>query len=194
MKTVWFLLFFIGYQVASAEEFVYDMSVFGFKFGRMVVSRIALNDSTEQYSLVAHGKTNFLWMKREDETRQVVVYQNGKLLSSDYLQMESGVKKHWTKVQWNGKDYDVDSDRGKRKFSESPLYSVLSLYFSPHAQRSKIFYEAESTYITPKYTSKNTVELVGRENSKTIYHFAEGEVQKIEVHLSIATVMMERAN
>ena len=80
------LLFFLLLcsSVVSAEEIVFEMSVFGFTFGSMVVTKTRENDSTELYTLNAKGKTNFLWMKREDETIMEVRYRHGKLLSSSY--------------------------------------------------------------------------------------------------------------
>lgn len=185
-----FLLLCSG--VVSAQEIVFEMSVFGFTFGKMVVTKTSENDSTELYTLRAKGKTNFLWMKREDETIYEVRYRHGKLLSSSYLQIETGITKHWTKVQFDGHQYVVDSYRGKRSFTQAPDYSVLSLYFNPLNRRSKIFYEAESDFIPLKYKDENTVELKGSDGSKTIYHFSNGTIKDIEVHISIATVHMKR--
>lgn len=168
------------------------MSVFGFTFGKMVVTKIRENDSTELYTLNASGKTNFLWMKREDQTLLEVRYRNGKLLSSSYVQIESGVTKHWTKIHFDGLKYLVDSYRGKRSFSEVPDYSVLSLYFNPINKRSRIFFEAESDFVALKYKEENAVELKATDGSKTIYHFRNGKIDDIEVHISIATVHMQR--
>lgn len=177
-----------------AEEIVFDMSVFGFTFGKMVLTKTKENDSTELYTLVAKGKTNFLWMKRKDETYYQVRYRNGKLFSSSYTQIESGVTKHWTKILFDGKKYLVDSYRGKRSFTEAPDYSVLILYFKPDFKRNKVFYEAESEFIELKYKDANTIEQKSPDGSKTIYRFINGKIKEVEVRLAIATVHMHRIN
>jgi hypothetical protein len=187
-----FLIFYCS--TLSAQQLVFDMSVFGFTFGKMVVTKTTEDDSTELYTLHAKGKTDFLWMKREDETTYEVRFRNGKLLSSHYKQIESGVTKHWTKVLFDGQKYQVDSYRGKRNFTEAPDYSVLSLYFNPHQNRGKIFYEAESDFTNLNYGDDDEVEIKGSDGSRTIYHFKNGKVSEIVVHISIATVRMKRIN
>lgn len=178
----------------SAEEIVFDMSVFGYTFGRMVVTKINENDSTILYSLKAKGKTSFLWMKREDETRYEVRYRNGKLLSSDYIQIESGVTKRWTKINFDGRKYLVESSKGTKTFTTVPDYSVLALYFKHPDKRTKVFYEAESNYLDIKYKEVNTLETKAADGSRTIYYFRNGQLNELEVHLPIATVHMQRVN
>ena len=46
-------------------------------------------------------------MKREDETNYEVRFRNGKLFSSIYVQIESGVTKHWTNILFDGADVKV---------------------------------------------------------------------------------------
>ncbi len=192
-KTILFFLLLCSSAV-SAEEIVFSMSVFGFTFGKMVVTKTKENDSTELYTLNAKGKTNFLWMKREDETRYEVRYRNDKLLTSSYIQIESGVTKHWTNISFDGKKYLVDSYRGKRTFNEVPDYSVLTLYFKQPVKRSQVFYEAESHFIDLKYKEANTVEMKADDGSRTVYYFTNGKLNEIEIHLSIANVHMNRIN
>ncbi len=192
-KPFLFLLLLLSLH-ASAEELVYEMSVFGFTFGKMVVTKNKIDDSTEVYTLNAKGKTNFLWMKREDETRYEVRYRNGKLLSSTYIQIESGVIKHWTNITFDGTKYLVDSYRGKRTFTEIPDYSVLTLYFKQPVKRTQVFYEAESHFIDLKYKEDNVVEMKADDGSRTVYYFTNGKLNEIEIHLSIANVHMNRIN
>lgn len=52
-----------------AEEMVFKMSVFGIRCGTMTVTRTIENDSTELYTLHAKGKTDFLFMQREEESK-----------------------------------------------------------------------------------------------------------------------------
>jgi hypothetical protein len=193
MNKVLSVIFILVIRTVSAQEITFNMSVFGFTFGKMVVTKTAENDSTTVYTLNAKGKTSFLWMKREDETRYEVRYRNGKLYSSDYVQIESGVTKKWTKIIFDGKKYLVDSQRGKRTFTEAPDYSVLALYFITPGKRTKVFHEAEGNYVDLKSKEDNTVE-TKTDESRTVYRFKDGKLNELVVHLSIATVNMQRVN
>lgn len=194
MQKYCFVFFFFFSVCVSAQQVVYDMSVLGFSFGEMVVTRTIENDSTELYTLNAKGKTNFLWMKREDETIYQVRFRNGKLLSSTHKQMESGVTSQWTKMLFDGKTLHVDSYKGKKSFTGSPDFSVLQMYFKPLQNRAKVFHEAESEYVNLVYRKDGTVEMKIANGSKTIYRFANGKIAEMEVHLPIATVHMKLLN
>lgn len=189
-----FLIFIFCSSAIFAEQVVYDMSVFGYTFGRMVVTKSMENDSTELLTLNAKGKTNFLWMKREDETIYEVRFRNGKLISSMHKQIESGALKQWTNIVYDGKQYQVNSYRGKKSFAEVPDFSVLQMHFYPLQKRAKIFHEAESKFFPLVYKDNGKVELKISDANKTIYSYNKGRIEEMEVHLSIATVKMTRVN
>lgn len=99
---------------AQAETIVFDMSVFGFKFGQMVLTKSVENDSTEVYTLNAKGKTDFLWMKREEESIFKVEYRNGKLFSSDFEYLNKGEREKWSTVRFDGFKYIARSCIGSK--------------------------------------------------------------------------------
>lgn len=158
----------------------------------MTVTRQQENDSTELYTLLAKGYLKILWMERNDETRHTVRFQNGKLLSSVYTQVETHVIKKWTNVSFDGTKYVVDSYRGKRTFTEAPVFSILSLYFNSAKNIQRIFYEAESDFATVKHPDENTVEIKTSDGNRSIYKYVNDRLQEMEFHISIATVYMRR--
>lgn len=174
-----------------AQKMVYEMSAFGIKFGTMTVTKTIENDSTDLYTLHAKGYLKVLWMERNDETRYTVRYRHGKLISSSYAQIESGVTKKWTNISHNGTQYVVDSYRGKRTFTEAPVFSILRLYFSDPSRIDRIFYEAEANYAKVKHTA-NAVEIQSNDGNRSIYKYVNGALQEMEFHISIATVYMKR--
>ena len=104
------------------------MSALGIDFGLMTVTKTVEKDSSETYTLKAKGYLKVLWMERDDETRNTVRYQNGKLLSSSYTQMESNVTTNWNTVTFDGKNlssgvyfYKLESDN----FSEVKKMSLI---------------------------------------------------------------------
>lgn len=175
----------------SAQTITYDMTVLGSKFGKMVVSR-RVQDSTELFTLDAKGKATILWMDFENETIQEVRYKGGKLISSSYKEIENGKTKKWNKVAYDGRQYQVESHAGKRSFNEVPSYSVMSLYFYDPQQRSRIFHEAEAGYTGLKRIDANTLEIRNADGSRSVYHYDGGKLNKMEFHLTIATVYMNR--
>jgi hypothetical protein len=113
---------FVWQSAAYAQQYTFSMSAFGINFGKMVVTKTQENDSTELYTLNAKGYLKVLWMERNDQTLYEVRYRHGKLLSSSYKQTESGELKKWTKVAYDGTKYVVDSYKGKRTFTEPPVF------------------------------------------------------------------------
>ncbi|MBS1684436.1 MAG: hypothetical protein JSS76_06765 [Bacteroidetes bacterium] len=194
MKRSYVIIFLSVITTAvSAQTIVYDMTVLGSKFGKMVVSH-KVQDSTELYTLNAKGKATILWMDFENETIQEVRYKGGKLVSSSYREIENGKTKKWNKVSYDGHQYQVESQSGRRSFSEVPLYSVISLYFTDPMQRSRIFHEAEASYTGLKRVDANTLEIKNADGSRSVYRYEKGKLNTMEFHLAIATVYMRRTD
>ncbi|MES2620020.1 MAG: DUF6134 family protein [Bacteroidota bacterium] len=190
-----FLVFTWGFCNATfAQKIVYDMSAFGIHFGKMTVIKTKEDDSTDLYTLDANGYLKVLWMERKDQTLYEVRYRNGKLISSSYTQIETGKVGKWTKVHFDGTKYMVDSYRGKRSFIEAPAFSIMTLYFNNPKNIHRIFYEAESDFTEMKHPDENTVEIKSSDGNRSIYHFLNGVMNKMEFHISIATVHMKRIN
>jgi len=184
------LLVFIGSH-AMAEEITFNMSVFGFTFGQMVVSKTMENDSTELYTLNAKGKVSFLWMKKEGSTKYEVRFRNGKMLSSSYIRIVNGETEYWNEVRFDGEKYQVESNKGNRHFTEIPDYTVLALYFDPITEHTRIYCEAETEFSTLT-NQKGGFELKCTDGSRTSYHLENGKVNRLDIHASLATVKMKR--
>lgn len=188
------LFFLVLSNTLFAQQLVFDMSAFGITFGKMTVNKVKENDSTDLYTLRAKGYLKILWMERDDETLHEVRYRNGKLFSSTYTQIESKKIKKWTNVSFDGSKYVVDSYRGKRTFTEVPVFSILTLYFSNPANIQRVFYEAEANFTTLMHPDKNTVEMKTSDGSRSVYRFVNDVLREMEFHISIATVYMKRIN
>lgn len=174
---------------AGAQVLVYEMSVFGITFGSMTVARTQENDSTELYTLTAKGKTDFLWMKREEESRYQVRYRNGILHSSDYIYLNRGNKEKWAKVQRAGDQYRIESHAGVRLMQGPISYSLLKLYFEPGRKADKVFCEEDCSYSTLE-RGKETGELLVtcKNGNRSTYHVSKGKVLGLDIHLPVATV------
>ncbi len=168
------------------------MSVWGFKFGEMRVTKTVENDSTEIYTMNASGKVNFLWMKKEGSTKYKVKMVNGKMVSSSYIRIVNGETDYWNEVVFDGEKYLVESSKGNRHFTEVPEYTVLALYFNPTTEYKRIYCEAETEFSTLTTPKDDGFELNCTDGSKTSYHLVDGLIQRMEIHASLATVKMKR--
>lgn len=188
-----FSFLLLGKQV-FAEEITFNMSVWGFTFGQMVVSKTMENDSTELYTLNASGKVNFLWMKKEGSTSYAVRFRNGKLLSSSYSRTVNGELDYWNEVAFDGEKYSVESSKGNRDFTEIPEYTVLALYFEPNVDHTRIYCEAETEFSSVTKRDDEGFELSCTDGSRTSYHLKEGQIEMLEIHAALANVKMKRVN
>jgi hypothetical protein len=187
-------LLFIA-SLAQAERIVFDMSVFGFKFGEMVLTRTVVNDSIERFTLNAKGKTDFLWMKREEESVFNVEYRHGKLFSSDYEYLNKGEVEKWSTIRFDGSNYVVKSNEGDKTLKEPLDYSLIKLYFEPTIERKTVFCEEDCTYAEMTPDLKNNKLLIEcQDGSRSTYHVKDGRVEAMEIHLAVATVKLTRVN
>lgn len=192
MKTtiLCFLLLFGSNLIA--QKITFEMTAFGINFGQMTVTRTIENDSTELYTLKAKGYLKVLWMERDDETHNSVRFQNGRLLSSNFKQMESKELTKWNTVSFDGKRYIVDSNQGKYFLTETPEFSVLKLYFMHPKSITRVFSEAEGGFVNLKHVNENTVEMKNAKGDRSVYFYKNGAIEKLEFHTSIAKVNMKR--
>lgn len=186
-----FLLLFCSNN-AFAQTLTFDMSAFGIKFGKMIVTRTKENDSIEVYSLNAKGYLKVLWMERSTESTQEVRYCNGVLQSSSFNEFEKGKLQRWSKISFDGNRYNLDSNKGKRSFTQAPNYSILKMYFNKPASMKQIFFEQDGVYVPLETKDANTLEVKTPEGNRSVYKFEKGQLKEMEFHISIATVYCRR--
>lgn len=152
-------------------------------------------DGSEVYTLDTKSKAKILWIKRENHTHYDVVYKDGKLFSSKVTEIENEELKRWTNIYWDGTQYSVDSYKGKRTFTEAPVYSIVSVYFKDIQKVTRIFYEAEADFNELKKSDEpDTWEFKSSDGNRNVYRFRNGKIQEMEFHVSFATVKMIRRN
>jgi hypothetical protein len=169
--------------------------VFGIKFGTMVVTRTMENDSTELYTVHAKGKTDFLWMKREEESRYRVRYRNGILFSSEYRYIIKGETEKWANVRQVDGQYRIETNGSVRMMKEMTDYSLIKFYFDPDLPRTRIFCEEDCSFSSmQRDVASNTVKITCKDGSRSTYHLKDGRIERIEIHLAVATVKLTRVS
>lgn len=176
-----------------AERIVFEMSVFGYTFGEMVLTKSVKNDSVEVYTLNSKGETNILWLNRKGESSLVVEYRNGKLYSSSYKYFNRGELEKWSETSFDGEKYVAKTSDGELEFTESPSYSLIKLYFDPSLKADSIFCEEDGSYAQVEHDmEKGIFDVSCQDGSKSTYHVSNGLVEVMEIHLGLGSVKLKR--
>jgi hypothetical protein len=178
---------------AMAERIVFDMSAYGLKLGQMVITRTVVNDTIERYTVRSEGKSDFLWLKREEQRTFEVEYRHGKLYSSDFEYIENGKQIKWSTIRFDGEKYVMRSQDGIKEFDEPLDFSLVKLYFDPTLKQERVFCEEDCTYATVERNNQ-TLAMVSEDGNKSTYHIKDGRVEAIDVHFLMATVKLTRVN
>lgn len=179
---------------ASVETIRYDILLWGNKIGALTVTHEKRADGVDFYTLESASKAKFLWVDKENFSHYDVTYKNGKFISSTHREIENKKTIRWTNITWNGSQYLVDSYKGKRSFTEMPEYCVVSMYFKGFKDVKRIFYEAEADYALTQHPEPNVTEFKSSDGTRNVYYFENGRIQRMDFHISIATVRMVRVD
>lgn len=196
LKRWWILLSVMLIPLGTrADRIEFEMSVFGIRFGTMVVTRTIENDSTVLYTLHAKGKTDFLFMKREEESKYQVRYRNGVLHSSDYTYLNRGKAEKWSRVSFENGHYRIETKDGSRIHREPIDYSLLKLYFEPDGKRQRVFCEEDCSFSSmSRDPASNAIRITCKDGSSSTYHLKGGAIHGLDIHLPVATVKLVRVN
>jgi len=190
--TIFIALFFLSFTALADETMIFDMFLMKDKIGSMTVNRKVLNDSTEVFLLTSQTRAKILWMEYENTSRHEVVYQKGKLIKSTHKEIQNGKVKRFTNVTWDGKVYQVESYKGKWTINEPLTFSIPSLYFKDVRSVKRMFYDAEGDFADIKNTAPGTYEFKGSDGNRNVYIYENGQLKRMEFHVSIASVKAER--
>ncbi len=186
------LLLIVASGALSAQTISFRIKVFGSVIGRMDVTRSKQADGNDYYTIVSNSKAKLLWINKSYYSKFEERYKDGKFISSTHIETENEKTKRWAKINFDGKQYQVESDKGKRTVAEYPLHTDVSLYFEDHKKIKRIFYVADADFNTVTHPDDNTLEFKSTDGHRNIYFYEKGEVKQMEFHLALATVYMER--
>lgn len=169
------------------------MSVFGIRFGNMVVTRTMEQDGSELYTVNAKGKTDFLWMKREEESRHRVRYRNGVLYSSEYVYLNRGEREKWANIKLVDDQYRIETQDGSSLLKGATDYSLVRFYFEPDWERTEVFCEEDCAYSTMQSDRANgIIKITCKDGNRSTYRLKDGSIAEMEIHLTVATVKLRR--
>lgn len=181
--------------LAPAPQSVnYDVILFGDKVGRMVVTLQNQPDGKETYLLQSDVKAKILWIDKHVVSRMEAVFKDGKLLLSNYSEVENGEKKRWYNVALNGSTYTADGYKGKKTFTTPIPYTVVTSYFKDLRKVASVFDEAEADFVSLAHPEPDVWEFKSGNRGRNVFHSINGIVRSVEFHASIASVKFVRTN
>jgi len=192
MRIIFFSLFLLFSFTGVAETITFDMILWGDKIGTLTISKTVKSDGSEYYELNSHLKAKVLWIERENTAHMETTFKNGKMISCYQKEIEDGKVKRWNRVSFDGTKYNVEGYKGKRSFTEAPVFSVALIYFQSMLGATKLLYEPEAEFCKVEKVDDNTWEFKGSDGSRNVYHYKDGKAVSMEFHVSIATVKLVR--
>lgn len=196
MRKVLSLVLF-GFLVSGikAQTLHFNIVLFGDSVGNSIISRTRDANGIDNYVLDSRVKAKILWITRENHTHYESRFKDGKMISAVYYEINNGKKDKWSNIQWDGKEYQVESYHGKKTFKESPTHSIGSLYCDRYdASRKRFFYEPEADFNELNFPDANTAEFKSSDGNKNVYHFKDGYISNVECHTTLATIYLKRVN
>lgn len=177
----------------KAQTLVFNMILFGDSVGRSTITKTRDANGIDNYVLDSYIKAKVLWITRENHTHYESRYKDGKLISASYYEINNGKKDKWSNIQFDGKEYQVDSYRGKKTVKEVPTHSIGSMYCDGYnPSRKRFFYEPEADFNDLSFPAPNTIEFKSSDGNRNVYHFKNGQVCDAEFHTTLATVYLRR--
>ncbi len=172
----------------------YDVILFGDKVGRMVVTLQNQPDGKESYLLQSDVKAKILWIDKHVVSRMEAVFKDGKLLQSNYSEVENGEKKRWYNVSLSGTTYTADGYKGKKTITRAIPYTVVTSYFKDLRKVANVFDEAEADFVDLAHPEPDVWEFKSGNRGRNVFHSINGIVRSVEFHASIASVKFVRTN
>lgn len=187
-----FLFLTLGLQAAEPRVIKFTTYLFGDSIGSMTITRQTLPDDMERYLIKSASSAKILWVTRDNYSDYEFTYKNGKLLSTSYRETEGGKLTRWGNLKYDGSKYVVNNYRGTFSFTEVPQYSIVSIYFGDMRLARRLYYDTEAEFVNVEHPDENTIEFKTSDGHRNVYHYINGQLHHLEVHISIATVKMVR--
>lgn len=170
----------------------FDIQLFGDKIGEMTITKEVKPNGEEYYLVESYSKAKILWITRDNKSRYEFTFKEGRLIETKFTEEEGGKISRWGNMKWDGKQYAVANHKGKKTFTEHPQYSIPSIYFTDGKKINRIYYDSEAEFVNVQHPDENTMEFKTSDGHRNVYHYQNGKLHHLEVHISIATVKMVR--
>jgi hypothetical protein len=190
-----FLLLVLSYSTVIATEVMkFDIQLFGDKIGEMTITKEVKPNGEEYYLIESYSKAKILWITRYNKSHYEFTFKEGKLIATQFTEEEGGKLSRWGNMKWDGKQYVVSNHKGKKTFTKPPIHSIPSIYFTDGKKIKRIYYDSEAEFVNVEHPDENTLEFKTSDGHRNVYHYINGKLHHLEVHISIATVKMVRVN
>lgn len=178
--------------VSAKQVMKFDIILFNEKIGELTVTRDLKPDGSELFVLSSSSRAKILWIDRENDSYYEYLYKNGRLLSSSYKEKERGKLVRWGTTKIVGNNYVSENYSGKTVLKEVPVYTVPSIYFHDFTKMQRMYYDAEAEFVPVEHPDSQTITYKTSDGHRNVYHYVNGQLHHLEVHVSFASVKMVR--
>jgi hypothetical protein len=189
-----FLSILSSITIFASESISFDMFLLGSKIGELKITRTLSDDGLETYALQSTAKAKILWIDKSQKTNYIVVYKNGVLISSDHSYIENTGNNTNCKIRYNNQAYDVQKNDKKYTLSAIPSWSVLKMYFNEPKNIGQVLYEVDASTSYVKNIDPNVYEFKSGDGNKNVYHYKNGKLIQVDVHVSLVSVKIVRVS
>lgn len=175
----------------AAQKKLYDVYFMGTRVGNMTIER-RLEGNMEFYDLRSHSEANLLLTHRVNEIEMRSIYKDGQLISSFSKVTNNGEVESYASATWDGRKYQVQTEKGKFSVEEPADFSVVKFYFfEPHTD--KIFTERIGRFVPLYSPSKGVYQYRLPTGDLNIYTYKNGVLTDVTVKRSIGSAQIKPA-
>lgn len=155
---LWLLALFIGCNVLVAQEYKYDVNVFGKTIGTVIANR-TIKGTKIEYSTNSLSIIRFFG-KKEISTIMKTSYENNVLKKSFYEVKKNGKIREKSTLEYLNSVYNIITDGEKTKHTKPIHLSTIMLTYYKPKDKEKVFEEVGGFYKKIKKIKVNEFELI----------------------------------
>ncbi|RBW61401.1 hypothetical protein DS884_03575 [Tenacibaculum sp. E3R01] len=155
---LWLLALFIGCNVLVAQEYKYDVNVFGKTIGTVIANR-TIKGTKIEYSTNSLSIIRFFG-KKEISTIMKTLYENNVLKKSFYEVKKNGKIREKSTLEYLNSTYNIITDGEKTKHTKPIHLSTIMLTYYKPKDKEKVFEEVGGFYKKIKKIKVNEFELI----------------------------------
>ncbi len=186
------LLFVLTFSSSlHAQQHIYRVNWKGDSIGYLIAEQ-KRQGSLTTYELKSH--TRFSMMVSFDMlTEYYSVFKDGQLLSATSENTMNDKRRSYSTVKLLEDRYQVSVDEEERIEHKEIPESIATLYFFP-PKNGQIFSERHGTFCQIRQKAPNHFTLIKPDDRENHYYYRNGVCTRVEVHLPLATIELDKIN
>ncbi len=178
----------------SAQQKLFDVSLFGKKVGDLKIERIELSPIRETIKMINEIAIKSIMINRWSKTLLNTLWENKVLIDSDYdFKSESASMK--VRMFFNKTHYGVKTDTSNAILNCGPIKCTTNrLFFEEPINHTHVFSEKFTKYFPLKKYAANEYGFTVSDGTVNIYKYKNGNLYEIEIRKPFGTGYVRLVN